>query len=409
MADFTAAGTAYATWGQPMIPFFIFYSMFGFQRVGDLIWAFGDMRGRGFLLGATAGRTTLLGEGLQHDDGHSLLLASTVPNVPPTTRRSPTRWPPSSRTGSAACTAGARRTSSTTSPSTTRTTRCPPSREGVGEGIVRGLYRFCAGAGGSVPEGDHPLLGHRVAGRPARPSGCWPPTTTWPPSCGRPPATRPCARTPSRSSGGTGCIPACSPARRTSPRCSTARPGPIVAVTDFMKAVPDQIARWVPVAVHPARHRRVRAVRHPGGPAPPLRDRRRPRGGGRARRAARHRRGQGGGGRQGHRPLRHRRRRPGSPRQLSATASPGKSPNPWAAPFDGSRTGSHGGGGLTPGSTPPPSPLLGHSSLTAVAFDVRRTESQAGWWAGAPTRSPGGRYHPDRSDLTVRLGATGIE
>jgi pyruvate dehydrogenase E1 component len=63
-----------------MIPFYIFYSMFGFQRVGDLIWAFGDARGRGFLLGATAGRTTLQGEGLQHDDGHSPVLASTVPN-----------------------------------------------------------------------------------------------------------------------------------------------------------------------------------------------------------------------------------------------------------------------------------------------------------------------------------------
>jgi pyruvate dehydrogenase E1 component len=81
MADFTAAGTAYATHGSPMIPFFMFYSMFGFQRVGDLIWAFGDMRGRGFLMGATAGRTTLSGEGLQHDDGHSLVLASTVPNL----------------------------------------------------------------------------------------------------------------------------------------------------------------------------------------------------------------------------------------------------------------------------------------------------------------------------------------
>src|SRR5205807_235190 len=81
MADFTAAGTSYATWGQPMVPFFIFYSMFGFQRVGDLIWAFGDIRGKGFLLGATAGRTTLQGEGLQHDDGHSLVLSSTVPNV----------------------------------------------------------------------------------------------------------------------------------------------------------------------------------------------------------------------------------------------------------------------------------------------------------------------------------------
>jgi pyruvate dehydrogenase E1 component len=81
MADFTAAGTAYATHGAPMIPFFMFYSMFGFQRVGDLIWAFGDIRGRGFLLGATAGRTTLTGEGLQHDDGHSLVLASTIPNL----------------------------------------------------------------------------------------------------------------------------------------------------------------------------------------------------------------------------------------------------------------------------------------------------------------------------------------
>ncbi|MGH2498568.1 MAG: pyruvate dehydrogenase (acetyl-transferring), homodimeric type [Candidatus Limnocylindria bacterium] len=81
MASFTAAGTAYATHGEPMVPFYIFYSMFGFQRTADQIWAFGDARGRGFLLGATFGRTTLNGEGLQHQDGHSHLLASTVPNV----------------------------------------------------------------------------------------------------------------------------------------------------------------------------------------------------------------------------------------------------------------------------------------------------------------------------------------
>ncbi len=81
MADFTAAGTAYATHGQPMIPFYIFYSMFGFQRTGDFAWAFGDIRGRGFMMGATAGRTTLTGEGLQHDDGHSHLLATTLPNI----------------------------------------------------------------------------------------------------------------------------------------------------------------------------------------------------------------------------------------------------------------------------------------------------------------------------------------
>jgi pyruvate dehydrogenase E1 component len=80
-ASFTAAGTAYATHGINMIPFFIFYSMFGFQRIGDLAWAFGDSRGRGFLLGATAGRTTLAGEGLQHQDGHSHVLASTFPTL----------------------------------------------------------------------------------------------------------------------------------------------------------------------------------------------------------------------------------------------------------------------------------------------------------------------------------------
>jgi pyruvate dehydrogenase E1 component len=79
MASFTAAGTSYATHGEPMIPFYIFYSMFGFQRTGDLAWAFGDARGRGFMLGATAGRTTLNGEGLQHEDGHSHVLASTIP------------------------------------------------------------------------------------------------------------------------------------------------------------------------------------------------------------------------------------------------------------------------------------------------------------------------------------------
>jgi pyruvate dehydrogenase E1 component len=81
MASFIAAGTSYATHGIDAIPFFIFYSMFGFQRVGDLIWAAADQRVRGFLLGATSGRTTLNGEGLQHEDGHSLVLASVVPNL----------------------------------------------------------------------------------------------------------------------------------------------------------------------------------------------------------------------------------------------------------------------------------------------------------------------------------------
>jgi pyruvate dehydrogenase E1 component len=79
MASVIAAGTSYATHGVPMIPVYVFYSMFGFQRTGDQMWAFGDQLGRGFLLGATAGRTTLNGEGLQHQDGHSLLLAASNP------------------------------------------------------------------------------------------------------------------------------------------------------------------------------------------------------------------------------------------------------------------------------------------------------------------------------------------
>ncbi|MBM3783747.1 MAG: pyruvate dehydrogenase (acetyl-transferring), homodimeric type [Acidobacteria bacterium] len=79
MGSFTAAGTAYANYGVPTIPFYTYYSMFGFQRIGDLAWAFADSRGKGFLMGATAGRTTLSGEGLQHQDGHSLVLSSTIP------------------------------------------------------------------------------------------------------------------------------------------------------------------------------------------------------------------------------------------------------------------------------------------------------------------------------------------
>ncbi len=81
MSSFIAAATSYATHGVPMVPFYFFYSMFGPQRIGDLIWACGDMRGRGFLLGATSGRTTLNGEGLQHADGHSPVLASVVPSL----------------------------------------------------------------------------------------------------------------------------------------------------------------------------------------------------------------------------------------------------------------------------------------------------------------------------------------
>jgi pyruvate dehydrogenase E1 component len=79
-SSWIAAATSYATNDRQMVPFYIYYSMFGFQRIGDLAWAAGDMQARGFLLGGTAGRTTLNGEGLQHEDGHSHILSSTIPN-----------------------------------------------------------------------------------------------------------------------------------------------------------------------------------------------------------------------------------------------------------------------------------------------------------------------------------------
>ena len=210
--SFTAAGTAYATRGVPMVPFFIFYSMFGFQRVGDLIWAAADARARGFLLGATAGRTTLLGEGLQHQDGHSLRAGlDRADRARPTTRRSPTRWRRSSSDGiERMYGARAPRTSSTTSPSTTRTTSMPAdARRRRPTGIVDGLYRWADGARRRRRAAATILFSgsaHRRGPRGRRPS--WPSTTTSAPSCGRATSYKRAARGGARrSSAGTACTP----------------------------------------------------------------------------------------------------------------------------------------------------------------------------------------------------------
>ena len=130
MASFTALATSYATWGQPMLPVFLFYSMFGFQRVGDLTWALGDMRGRGILAGCTAGRTTLRARASSTTTATRRCWPR--PTRPPrsTTRPSPTRSPSSSRTRSTGCSGPSPRTGSGTSPSTTRTTRCRRCRRG---------------------------------------------------------------------------------------------------------------------------------------------------------------------------------------------------------------------------------------------------------------------------------------
>ncbi len=245
MADFTAAGTSYATWGQPMIPFFIFYSMFGFQRVGDLIWAFGDMRGRGFLLGGTAGRTTLLGEGLQHDDGHSLVLASAVPNLQ--------AYDPAFAYETSTIVADGIRRMYGEHPEDifyyltlyNENYPMPPKPEGTDKGILAGLYRFApapsgpsrratilfSGTASQAAFAAQELLArdHDVAAE------LWSATSYK--------ALREEALSTERWNrlhpGEAARTPYITEALHESS-------GPIVAVTDFMKMVPDQIARWVP-------------------------------------------------------------------------------------------------------------------------------------------------------------------
>ncbi|MCS7090277.1 MAG: pyruvate dehydrogenase (acetyl-transferring), homodimeric type [Verrucomicrobiota bacterium] len=147
MSSFIAAGTSYANLRLPMIPFYIYYSMFGFQRVGDLMWLAGDIRARGFLLGATYGRTTLNGEGLQHQDGHSLLLASTIPTL--------LAYDPAFAYELAVIIADGLHRMYARQEDVfyfitlyNENMLMPPMPAGVEEGILRGLYRYKAG-----PEG----------------------------------------------------------------------------------------------------------------------------------------------------------------------------------------------------------------------------------------------------------------
>jgi pyruvate dehydrogenase E1 component len=245
MATFTAAGTSYATWGQHVIPFFIYYSMFGYQRVGDLVWAFGDQRGRGFMLGATAGRTTLTGEGLQHCDGHSQLLMSVMPNC--------RAYDPAFAYETAVIVRDGIARMYGPEPEDcfyyltlyNENYSMPAMPDGVEEGIVRGLYRYAAapedrklrvtllGSGTMLREAvdaQRMLLDdHDVA------ADVWSATSYK--------LLREDALSVERWN-------------RLHPTEAPRTPyvtdqlggadGPIVAVTDYMKAVPDQVARFVP-------------------------------------------------------------------------------------------------------------------------------------------------------------------
>jgi pyruvate dehydrogenase E1 component len=249
MASFTAAGTAYSNHGVDMIPFFIFYSMFGFQRIGDLIWAFGDQRGRGFLLGATSGRTTLNGEGLQHEDGHSHVLATTLPNL--------CAYDPAFAYEIAVIVRdGLRRMYLEREDIFYYITLCnenyemPAMPEGAEEGILQGLYRFRPAP--TVPEGEDerpraqlfgsgPLLNETLRAQTMLAERYGVAADVWSATSYKE------LRREALAVERWNLLHPAEPARVPYvTRALEGAEGPVVAVSDYLKLVPDQIARWVP-------------------------------------------------------------------------------------------------------------------------------------------------------------------
>jgi pyruvate dehydrogenase E1 component len=245
MASFTAAGTAYTNYATEMIPFFVYYSMFGFQRVGDLIWAFADARGKGFLMGGTAGRTTLSGEGLQHQDGHSIVLASTVPTCA-------TYDPAYAYEIAVIVQDGIRRMYQEREDLFYYLTLynenypMPPMPEGVAEGILRGIYRFKpapqeqAGSAKVQLFGSGPILNEalRAQGILAEKYGV--PADVWSVT-----SYNELRRDALRAERWNRLHPG-QPARQPYiQQALTGTAGPIVAATDYMKVVADQIAPWL--------------------------------------------------------------------------------------------------------------------------------------------------------------------
>ena len=249
MASFTAAGSAYATHGLNMIPFFTFYSMFGFQRIGDSIWAAADMRCKGFLVGATAGRTTLAGEGLQHQDGHSQLLASTVPNC--------ISYDPAYAYELAVIVRdGIRRMYEDREDVFYYITvynepyQQPPMPAGAEEGILAGLYKFrTADKPGKLPRvhlfGSGPILNEALRAQQILRERYQVAADVWSVTsytelyrdglaCGRWNRFHPTQ--PER-------VPYIQ-------RALAAEPWPVIAATDYLKAIPHRIDHWCPAGLH---------------------------------------------------------------------------------------------------------------------------------------------------------------
>jgi pyruvate dehydrogenase E1 component len=256
MSSFIAAGTASVTHGIPTIPFFFYYSMFGFQRIGDLIWAAADMRTRGFLLGGTAGRTTLAGEGLQHQDGHSHVLASTVPTVQ--------AYDPAFAYEIAVIVQdGIRRMYEAGEDIfyyiTLANEPYPmlPMLEGVREGILRGLYRLRPaiekpGAKGKGPKSPVHLFGsgallretlraqELLAERFGVAADVWSATSY-----------KELRRDALETERWNMLHPTAEPRKSFLERVLEKETGVFVAASDYMKSVPDMVSRWVPGGLYP--------------------------------------------------------------------------------------------------------------------------------------------------------------
>jgi pyruvate dehydrogenase E1 component len=244
MSSFIAAGTAYASHGINMIPFFIYYSMFGFQRIGDLMWLAGDIGAKGFLLGATAGRTTLNGEGLQHQDGHSHLFASAIPNL--------LTYDPAFAYEIAVIVAeGMRRMYGQGEEIfyylTLHNENYPMAAmpEGVEQGILNGLYKFKRGPTGKKHKaqilGSGPILRSALKAQEILAERYHVSADVWSATSYK------LLRTDAlRAKRWNMLHPTESPKKSYVETALEKELGVFVAVSDYMKIVPDQIAPWVP-------------------------------------------------------------------------------------------------------------------------------------------------------------------
>ncbi|MEM9335778.1 MAG: pyruvate dehydrogenase (acetyl-transferring), homodimeric type, partial [Pseudomonadota bacterium] len=241
--SWAAAGTAYANHNTQMVPFYIYYSMFGFQRIGDFIWAGGDQQSRGFLIGGTAGRTTLAGEGLQHQDGHSLVMSSTVPNC--------VSYDPTYAYEMAVIVQdGLRRMVEEQENVFYYITAMnenyvhPAMPAGVEDGILKGMYLLNVGGVGKIRAqlmGSGTILREVIAAGELLYNDFGIVTDIWSVT-----SFNELRRDALDVERWNQLHPEAEPRKSYLETCLADRPGPYIAATDYMKIVPDQVQRWVP-------------------------------------------------------------------------------------------------------------------------------------------------------------------